>query len=135
MTTTTPTAPVARISAMTDQQALWETQRAVTERLTQLLLAELEELLRPSIKQIRATGVWADFLIVRAGRHEATRQQPWPIRFSADDLHINWEPAGQLTIPADLRDDVDSIMQQLTQLHGGLTAGHDLPLRLPVHLY
>ncbi|MFI1225907.1 MULTISPECIES: hypothetical protein [Streptomyces] len=135
MTTSTPIAPVVSISAMTDQQTLWETQRAVTERLTQLLLAELEELLRPCIKQIRATGVWSDFLIVRAGRHEVTRQQPWPIRFSADDLHTNWEPTGKLTIPVELRDEVHPILEQLTQLHGGLTAGHDLPYRLPVHLY
>lgn len=131
----TATTMPAEVAKLTDQDALWEMQCAVTEQLTRVLLGDLEQLLRPCIKAIRATGVWADFLIARAGTHEVTRQQPWPVRFDIDDLHVNWEPSGKLTVPDEARDEAEGILFQLTQLHGGLISGHDLPFRLPSRLY
>ncbi|MGW7316333.1 hypothetical protein [Streptomyces sp. NPDC054865] len=133
-TTERTTAPIDVVN-VTDRQALWEMEHMVRNRLTELLLSDLEGLLRPDIKAARANGVWAESLIVRAGTHEVSRQQPWPVRFDSEDLRVNWEASGKLTVSAAVRAEVDRILFQLTQLHGGLIPGQDLSLRLPRHLY
>ncbi|MFJ9379355.1 hypothetical protein [Streptomyces sp. NPDC101455] len=114
-----------------DQDALWEMYQQATDRLTQQMLMELEQLLRPAITSHISGGGHASHLVVRAGTYEATRKQPWPVRFGADALYVGWEPSGKLSVPSDRIAEIQEILDRLTRLHGGLISGTDLALQLP----
>ncbi|MFE3631558.1 hypothetical protein [Streptomyces goshikiensis] len=135
LTSTFPATTIEQIGKITKQDELWEIHSQARHRLVQCLLIDLEKLLRPSIKAARDAGISAEHLVVRAGTYEVTRQRPWPVRFDADAVYTSWETNRPLAVPDDAREEVESIIFQLTKLHGALISGHTEVLGLPKHLY
>ncbi|MGW0673480.1 hypothetical protein [Streptomyces sp. NPDC002746] len=135
LTSTLPASTIEQIGKIINQDELWEIHSQARHRLVQCLLIDLERLLRPSIRAARDAGIWAEHLVVRAGTYEVTRQRPWPVRFDADAVYTNWETSHPLAVPDHALEEVESILFQLTKLHGALISGHTEVIGLPKHLY